>query len=161
MSPSRTSFNATDEGGGRRRFHPRRQLPSIVDDGFAIAGFKWRNDDGGRCDVSGDAPDEVVGTILIHEDRERAIKHFMAFVSGGIRIRRPWCFGGSLVTYWNSLNLDLRKIEIDSSIWREEFKIEIDSSIWREEIQNRNRLLDLAERQHNQFPPTADSRLRS
>jgi hypothetical protein len=26
------------------------------------------------------------------------------------------------------------------------FKIEIDSSIWREEIQNRNRLLDLAGR---------------
>ena len=32
-----------------------------------------------------------------------------------------------------------------SVAWREE-KIEIDSSIWREEMQNRNRLLDLAGR---------------
>ncbi len=28
------------------------------------------------------------------------------------------------------------------TIWREEFKIEIDSSIWREEIQNRNGLTE-------------------
>jgi hypothetical protein len=30
--------------------------------------------------------------------------------------------------------------------FKKKFKIEIDSSIWREEIQNRNRLLDLAGR---------------
>jgi hypothetical protein len=39
------------------------------------------------------------------------------------------------------------KIEIDSSIWREEIpKKKIRLVIWREDIGNRNRLLDLAGR---------------